>query len=289
MDVRKVPQQFSHLAWSAYRILEAPIELRIALVDTLHYVEYPRAEEIINALLWRMSLPAGPRRPCMSIGGESGMGKTHLIIELHRRLGIDFETGVNDRGERPIFYISGAGLAGRSNFIARMNANVGVYAKKPQDVEPACAILRRSAVKLVIVDEAHDLRRLKADFGLLLSDIKHIANEVKRPIVLLGDVGVLNITRDDRHLHSRFQNWELPRWKDPVALGTFVAGVLAFIPLRAASRITDEVTMKKVIDLTEGNTEKIVLGIRSAARKAIRQELNAINRKLLIISLEEPF
>lgn len=284
-----IPDQFAHLSRSAYRLLDAPVETRLASVDIPRYIEHPRAENIINALLWRISLPMGPRPPCISIGGESGMGKTHLIIETHKRLGVDYEAGINPRGERPILYISGAGVGSRSQFISRLNNNVGVYSRKPTDVEPACAILRRANVKMVIIDEAHDLRRLKSDFSMVMSDIKHISNQVKRPIALLGDLDVLNITRDDRHLHSRFQNWELPVWSVPSELGTFVAGVLSFIPLLKPSPITDEVTMKALITATDGNTERVVLALRAAARRAIPAGLPCINRELLRQALESPF
>lgn len=284
-----IPDEFAHLSSSALSLLEEPLEIRLSSVDTPRYIEYPRAENIISALLWRVGLPMGPRPPCISIGGESGMGKTHLIIEAHKRLGVDYETGINARGERPIFYISGAGVASRSQFIARFNHNVGVYSRKPTDVEPACAVLKKGNVKMIIIDEAHDLRRLKSDFSMVMNDIKHISNQVKRPIALLGDLDVLNITRDDRHLHSRFQNWELLAWNSPSDLGTFVAGVLSFLPFPVPSPITDDVTMKALIAATDGNTERVVLALRAAARRALAMGFPCINRELLREAVESSF
>lgn len=291
-----------HLDAEAASLLEASFERRCEAVNRRFYVSHDLADKVIKAVQWRMDLPPAPRVPSVAFGGGSGLGKTHILYELMRLNGVDRETGLTASGDRPIFVMECTGIQSAKLFRERFWKLVGGTPGKSDDIYDACLLIRRSKTKLVVLDEAHTLRKVKpAGDRILVSDyVKLICNVCERPIMLIGDVNVADILEADKHLASRFMHWKIEPWTSVDDLRRFIDPILARFPFPEPSPITDDATLGMVIEASGGITEKIVISLRAAAIRCLdaqysaesgerRQPATRITRADWLKTLSEPF
>lgn len=280
---------FSHLDTATIELLDEPLQKRVDAINRELFVPYPFATEFIDAMMWRMSLPQGSRRPCIALGGESGLGKTHLIAELLDQCGIDRKTGLDENGVRTVFLMDCTSLRSAKLFRMRFSNLVGCAVDA--SIDDACKLLKKSPVRLIVFDEAHTLRDMKPrdDFVDVCNYLKQISNDCERPMLMAGDVNVGDMLVSDNHLATRFKTWKLEPWRSIAELRDFVDALLSTFPLPEASPVTDDTTLSMIIEQTKGNTESIVLSLRRTAVLAAQAGGRRVSRTDWLNTLRRPY
>ena len=72
--------EFPHLYPNAGRIAALNAEERILRIRADRWVSYPRAEAALSKLETLLSFPERARMPNLLLVGESGMGKTMIVL-----------------------------------------------------------------------------------------------------------------------------------------------------------------------------------------------------------------
>lgn len=269
---------FSHLDTAAIEALYYSLEVRLVMLDQELYIGWDDAETAIDRISQLIQMPTFPRRPCMVLSGEPGIGKTKALIEAARRAGVPVRENLGAITGGVIFVFSGAGIHSLASFYERVYSAMGIPVPKKPSAHHICSLLARAEVRLLVIDEAQDLRLLLArEFSIVISIIKEITNLLGRPLVIMGSLEVKNITQNDQHLHQRFgAPYMLRRWTDIELLREFICALLRQLPFRMPSPLTDDNTLMEFIRVTGGNTDAIVKVIRSAARRSMQADADFI-------------
>jgi hypothetical protein len=222
-----------------------------------------------------------------------GQGKTWIHREFLRRQKIDPETMMGADGQRPVLLVSLAAVTSEEDFLVRVLTTLGApiprrSTKAREHKERVIQLLRASGTRLVIFDECQDLGRLRpSDVPNVSAYLRHMSNEGGRPLILMGSAEAHLLIASDEHLRSRFDVVHLNPWKDIERARGFIYALLMQIPLPAPSPITDDETIGKLLERVGGNTERLVLTIKAAARSAVSEGATHINRARLFMNLVE--
>jgi hypothetical protein len=101
-------------------------------------------------------------------------------------------------------------------------------------------------------------------------------------IVALGTRDALAAVQTDPQTASRIRGLELPRWQENEDLRGFLAGYERQLPLRQASRISDNpAIVSRIMNVTNGVTGDITELLARAAEVAIRTKRERITPELL--------
>lgn len=282
------PHPYEHLTYETYTLLDAPLQRKLDRLDEDIYVPWQLAEDAIDELDRLYRMPDGTRRPLMLIPGGSGMGKSTIVIEFFRRQGIDLKTRIGRSGRREILLVSFAGIESCDQFLIRILRTLGEpvpgsrESKKNGLLDLVAAALLRNPRKLDIFEQCQCLSTLaNKEVDKICDALLHIGDTTNRPMVMLGSGDAEIPLHRSAHLLTRIERYPLTAWQDLEALRNFLAGLLAYIPLRSPSPITDDRSLLKLIEWTEGVTEFKVKSLRRAARVALRNSLPCISFELL--------
>jgi hypothetical protein len=278
---------FDHLAVETALLLEAPLEDRLKHIDVDYFLSWNLADKALSMLDWLLGLPEGPRRRCLMILADSGMGKTWLLREFLKRHGIDRRTLLTVDGRRPVFLVSMAALSKEKDFLARIMGRLGAPYSRTADPsnikEEVVRLIIAANTQLYIFDECQDLGDMNAtDIKSLAKFLKHLCNEGERPLVVLGSVDSQVLLMRDAHLRSRFDLLILRPWSMVEETRRFMFGILASIPLPEPSPITDDESILQFLERTEGNTERIALSLKAAGRAALRELKSCFDLQFLL-------
>jgi hypothetical protein len=94
-------------------------------------------------------------------------------------------------------------------------------------------------------------------------------NQLRVSVVAAGTNEALHVMRYDPQIASRFEQLELPVWRESDELRRFIAGYLALLPVRKAPAALDRRFVEYIVELTDGVTGRIVDVLRRAAMQAM--------------------
>ncbi len=268
---------YGHLSPETVEFLQAPLQKILDRVDEDVFIRWEEVEETLFEIQRYARIPKGTRRPVLLILAESGMGKSTMYEEFCLREGVDADTGIGRSGTHEMFCMSLAGLNNADEFLLRVFRTIGEpspisrEARKNGPLDLAAAALKRLDLKLLVLDECQQLAEIAAnEAAKICSYIRHLSNACKRPIVMMGSEDTLLPVQKSKHLMTRIDQQYVPRWESIEELRAFVDALLSYIPLNSPSPITDDKSLQKLIEWTDGVTEYIVKSIRKAARRALR-------------------
>lgn len=277
----------AHLAPEARSVLDLTDEQRIAFLTEDRWIDYPRARKVLQELERLLSCPKRTRMPSLLIHGESNIGKSMIIQKFlrdHPRREFNRDTGMlqldvlavempSAPTERRVY----------GQLLLAMNAPYRPGDRLASVESTALTLLRQVAPKMIVVDEVHNLlagsaREQRASLNLL----KFLSNQVPCSIVALGTRDALAAVQTDPQIASRFPGLELPRWQENEELRSFLAGFERQLPLRKASRISDNrAIVNSIMNASGGLTGDIAALLSRAAEAAIRAKTECISLELL--------
>lgn len=143
-------------------------------------------------------------------------------------------------------------------------------------------LLRATGVRLLIVDEVHNILAGGADrMNQMLNLLRYLGNVLRMPIVAIGVRQALQVIHSDDQLATRFEPFALPRWRDDDALRTLLASLEATLPLRRPSVLIEARLTRRVLGLSEGVLGEIVALLSRAGEAAIRSGVERIDDAML--------
>lgn len=276
-----------HLSSDAAHLLDAALCVRLSWLDQDFFVAWDGAEHVLQECETRFNMQSGPRRRCLLLLAQPGMGKTWIVREFLRRHKIDPGSLMASDGDRPILLVSLCGVATEEDFIVRIMTTLGspIPRRTPKSElkERAIQLLRLSPTRILMFDECQDLGRMRsADIVHCSAYLRHMTNEGGRPLVLMGSSDTHLLVSNDEHLRSRFDVITLHPWTELERTRAFVCALLSQIPLPDPSPITDDETLGFFLERVAGNTERIALSLKGAGRSALRDGAVCIDRARLL-------
>lgn len=277
----------SHLAPEAHAALALSDELRISFLAEDRWIDYPRARKALQELERLLASPKRTRMPSLLIHGESNIGKSMIIQKFlrdHPQREFSQESGML---QLDVLAVEMPAAPTERRFYGQLLLALNAP-YRPADrlaaVEfMALTLLRQVAPKMIVVDEVHNLlagsaREQRASLNLL----KFLSNQVPCSIVVLGTRDALAAVQTDPQIASRFQGLELSRWQENEDLRGFLAGFERQLPLRKASKISDNrAVVSWIMSVTGGVTGEITTLLSRAAAAAIRTKTEHITPELL--------
>lgn len=283
----------THLAPEARLALDLSDEQRISFMAEDRWIDYPRARKALGELERLLVCPKRTRMPSLLIHGESNIGKSMIIqkfLRNHPQRDFNHDTGML---QLDVLALEMPSAPTERRFYGQLLLALNAP-YRPGDrlatVEfSALTLLRRIEPKMIVVDEVHNLlagsaREQRASLNLL----KFLSNYVPCSIVALGTRDALAAVQTDPQIASRFRGFELPRWQENEDLRGFIAGLERQLPLRNASRVSDNRALVNLLmNATGGVTGEITNLLYSAAGAAIRTRSECITPELLRATVDK--
>jgi len=261
---------------------------RIQFLREPLWINYPKTVEIIELLQRLLDQPKKPRMQSLLLIGESNIGKTSLIQQ--------FITNNKDYSEeddfeeshliKPVIYAQfpasgdekGLYIAIIEQFWTPFRATESAVRLRHQAIH----LLRECQVKMIILDEVHNLLgSTAAKQRILMNVLKNLSNDLLIPIVGVGTKDAAMILHSDPQHASRFDVVNLPRWElDKV----FLALLLSFekkLPLRKPSMLKSREKATALFAICRGNLGDLHRLLIECAICAIKEETEEITLDII--------
>lgn len=275
------------------------------------YIHTPRNKELWS---WMLDLTLqvdheSPKPKVMGclLTGRPHSGKTTAVRQFKQA----YLVNMKNAREKDIILFQIPSRARLKGMMVRLAQQLDIpdIPENPRDSYPTYILVEKVAkklwndyTKLVIIDEFQRLFELSGESRVeILSGFNDLVNESQVPIVLVGVEGVDKILdlenyEDESNLKgtfcSRFPEFKLKPWKDPdeIEFIEFVYTIYdgcQFGPSGKKEAFLDDIRVRKrIIDMTEGLTGKIIHLIKWTARHMIRKRVSG---QMTLELLEDTF
>jgi type II secretory pathway predicted ATPase ExeA len=146
----------------------------------------------------------------------------------------------------------------------------------------AMRLLRATDVRMLIIDEAHNLLSGAAiQQRRFLNLLRWLGNELQIPLVAVGTAEALRAIQSDDHLANRFSPFTLPLWREGEEYGRLLSSLEALLPLRRAAGLGEPPLASNILSASEGVPGEIVTLVTSAAVMAVTSGEEAITEHMI--------
>ena len=264
-------------------------EERIAWIHQERWIQYPRAERILERLADLVAYPPRDRMPSLVIYGATGMGKTRMIQKFLRDHRSHFDAKLG-RTRQPVIAIQMPPAPSERDLYEEILGSMGglfAYGTSVTALRHRIRILARQLeVNMLVIDEIHSL--LAGTFReqrIVLNAIRFLANDLRIPLVCVGAYEANQALMTDQQLADRFEAAELPAWEDDQTFQQLLLSFEAILPLRLPSDFRDPKVHQRILSLTEGVLVRVCRLLDTAAIEAIRSDKERIDLSSLKESL----
>jgi hypothetical protein len=258
---------------------------RIHWLRQERWIQYPRAERILDRLMDLVDYPPRDRMPCLVIYGATGMGKTRIIQKFLRDNRTHFDKKLG-RTRLPVVSIQMPPSPLERDLYEELLAAMGGIFVNGTSVTALRhrirALARQLEVRMLIIDEIHSL--LAGSYReqrIILNSIRFLANDLRLPLVCVGTHEAKQALMTDQQLADRFEAAELPAWENDSTFQQLLLSFESILPLRRPSEFRDPKVHQRILSLTEGVLVRICRLIETAALEAIRGGHEQISLALL--------
>jgi Bacterial TniB protein len=280
-----VSPEFPHLQPPSRVLAQLSEEERIAWIRQERWIQYPRAQRILERLADLVDYPPRDRMPCLVIYGGTGMGKTRIIQKFLRDNRAHFDRRLG-RTRAPVVFIQMPPTPGERDLYEEILAGMGGVFSYGSGVTTLRhrirALARQLAVRMLVIDEIHSvLAGTFREQRIILNAIRFLANDLRIPLVCLGTEEANQALMTDQQLADRFAAAELPAWEDDATFEQLLLSFESILPLHFPSEFRDPKVQQRVLSLTEGVLGRICRLVETAAVEAIRSGKERIDLSLL--------
>jgi hypothetical protein len=279
------PEDLSHLQPNCRDAALLSNDERIHWLRQERWIQYPRAERILERLLDLVDYPARDRMPCLLITGATGMGKTRIVEKFLRDNRSHFDKKLGKTRVPVVSIQMPPAPSERDLYEEILGGMSGVFAQSTSITvlrHRIRALARQLEVRMLVIDEIHSL--LVGTFReqrIILNAIRFLANDLRIPLVCLGTNDAKQALMTDQQLADRFEAAELPAWENDAAFQQLLLSFESIIPLRRPSEFRDPKVHHRILGLTEGVLVRICRLVETAATEAIRGGHEQISLALL--------
>jgi len=268
----------SHLAPSVREFVSLPDEERRRLICSDRWIGYPLATRTLEGIEEILHRPRVSRMRSLLIHGESGMGKTLIRLKMERDYATGFPVGPNDEN-RPLISLQLPARPDERRFFTHLLDALGAPPRPRDTLDQieisALRLLRHLKPAAFLLDEFQHVGTASArDVQALLNLLKFLSNDLETPIIAFGTDAAISVIKLDRQIDSRFYKLSMPVWRDTKEFVDLVASIIAAMPLKNASNVTDRSLIRALLDLSEGITGEVFHLISTAAGAAVGQKEN---------------
>jgi hypothetical protein len=273
--VRKAKAPEFHLEHLSGAVKEAAMlsdDVRKDLIQRDRWIGYPRSIEISEKLKGLMNHPIRQRMPNLLIVGPTNNGKSKVIQRFIAQC--TPTVAPTDRIYLPVLLIEMPPEPSSSRLYATimhtLNAPLRQHARTLELEHTVVKLLRELEVRMVIVDEIHNLLAGSArQQRVVLNQLKFLGNQLRIPLVGVGTGDAWHAIKNDAQLANRFEPVTLPLWELNEDLLALLASFGKLFPLRERSFLADERIAELVLSRTDRTIGEITALMETAAIRAI--------------------
>jgi hypothetical protein len=274
-----------HLSSATIDIVNLSTDKRIAFLRRPFWIGYPLAKEILADFSELLLYPRSQRMPGRLLISPPNNGKS-MILERFCKLHPPNEHEVVERNCIPVLRIQAPSKPSDNLlYTAILNAIAAPfkYSDRPEKKrQQIIDLFEHLDVRSLVIDEFHDL--LKGSNGKvreILTTIKHLANDLRIPIIAAGTQEALSITELDPQMGSRLRPIRLPLWKNDATFQGLLASFERGLPLKQPSHLSHPDMAVKIYSLTDGIIGEVTTLLQTAAVEAMRDNRECITLKQL--------
>jgi len=218
------------------------------------WVDYPVGRAILERLTHMLCAPASHRPPGLLIYGDSHAGKTSIARRL-RKLAVSLPNPKMEASHMPVMLVEGP-HADVSYLLGLILERLGAPEPKgttmSRRLEQVRHLARATGLRLLIIDEIHNVLASPVDKRSIYNTLKHLSNELELPIALIGTIKAVRAIQTDQQLGNRFEPVLVPRWKLDGEYATFLSGLAG--ALGVGGNFGSRELVRKFHSLSEGLT-----------------------------------
>jgi len=280
-------EPYPHLHASARPLAEESPELRIRRIRTDRWIAYARAEAALSAMGDFLSFPKRLRMPNLLLVGPTNNGKTMITEKFRRshpgRDGAATETGT---AEVPVLRVQMPPAPDERRFFSAVLAALGAPDRASEHLvvkqDLAMLLLRTTDVRMLIIDEAHNLLSGAAiQQRRFLNLLRWLGNELQIPLVAVGTAEALRAVQSDDQLANRFSPFTLQLWHEGEEYRRLLSSLEALLPLRRPSGLAEPPLAGSILSASEGVLGEIVTLVTSAAVMAVTSGEESITEHMI--------
>lgn len=280
--------EYPHLAPSTAKLLELDDAARIQKCHEKRFIAYPRAKKGLERLERLLTLPRQTRPEAVIVEAPTANGKSFLLKQFRER----HPARDNPDGEHaivPVLFIEIGGDASIDGFYsAILRALSPMFNPRwhwREKRHQALTLLRQCQVRVLMIDETHNLALAKFDEKVrLLADFKFLMNDggLQLSLVCSGTNEAQAELQSDTHLVNRFEIVQLPLWNDGDEYRALLAGFEKLLPLRRPSDLWDKDPIAHfVLERSDRLIGQMFIILSRAAELAIRTGEERVTRAIL--------
>lgn len=278
---------YPHLHAATRPFAEENTQARIRRIRTDRWITYGRAEAALSVMEDLLSFPKRTRMPNMLLVGPTNNGKS-MIVEKFKRSHPPLAacTTADGAAHIPVLKVQMPASPDEVRFFGAILHEVGFpYALSERlckRQEAAVRMLRETQVRLLVIDEVHNLlsgSRLQQ--RRLLNLLRWLGNELQIPLVAVGTAEAFHAVQSDDQLANRFEPARLPPWRDDEEYRQLLSTLEAVLPLRHPSHLAKSALAEKILAAAEGILGEVVSIVSRAAVRAVMSGSECITTQLI--------
>lgn len=280
------PPDLSHLQPWAQAMARLPAGERIQRIRADRWIGYPRAVQTLSRLETLYDWPGKQRMPNLLLIGPTNNGKS-MIIERFRRQHPTHSDA--DQEHIPVLCVQMPSEPSIPRFYTAVLAALGaptVPRRRVADLEQlTLAVLRRVGVKIMVIDELHNVLAGRADVRReFLNLLRFLGNELRVPLVGVGTREAYLAIRSDDQLENRFEPVTLPLWEVNPDLASLLASFASSFPLHQHSNLATDDMARYLLGRSEGTIGELTSLLTEAAVAAVDSGEESINHRTLTLA-----
>ena len=279
--------EYAHRHPSVGALADEPDAIRIRRIRTDRWIGYGKAERALAALEDLLTFPKRMRMPNLLLVGPTNNGKT-MITEKFRRSHPGREATTTETGtaEVSVLRVQMPPAPNERRFFSAVLGALGAPDRAADHLvvkqDLAMRLLRATQVRILIIDEAHNLLSGAASQQRrFLNMLRWLGNELQIPLVAVGTAEALRAIQSDDQLANRFSPFPLPLWGDGEEYRRLLNSLEALLPLRRPSGLAEPSLANSILTASEGVLGEIVTLVTSAAAMAVASGEETITERML--------
>ncbi|NGM33057.1 AAA family ATPase [Methylobacterium sp. DB0501] len=289
-------ERYPHLQPDVRLLVDRSRQERIAFVQSDQWIGYPAATAAMDRLESILHHARARRMENCLLIGDSNNGKSTILETFAARHGDPVRLREPDglTGHRPlsVVLIEMPKEANEALFWEAILERLRCAPPRRSEnlMRYTCAILDQLAVRMLMIDELHNITRLppRAQRDRLLL-LKSLSNRLRLPIVAAGTRDAEAALKTDEQTANRFEPFVLPRWRLNQEFRSFVASYERLLPLPEPSNLADKEPLTALFNVSEGTVGRVVRVIQRATETAIEAGKPRVDLALLEAASRLPY
>lgn len=258
---------------------------RIAYIRTDHWIQYPRAKEVLQIMEELMHSPKTTRMGALLVCARTNNGKSLLLKKFFDTYKPVITPGT-EKITIPVVYVQAPSKPVEKAFFVNILEALNAPYRTSSNVimlrNQVINLLRAVETRVLIIDEIHQiLAGAYLNQRGFLNEIKGLANTLQIVIVGAGIKDALSAINTDGQIANRFEPAILPPWKLDADYFRLLSSFEAMLPLHESSKLTKEDIAIKILSMSGGTIGEISTIIKKAAIMAINTGKEYIDHPIL--------